>query len=107
MYHLAAFDSGAEATTSVFISSGVIATNGIIPLSSSQDTHILVIDPLGGYVQYALDTSTTTTIPASSSYRLDRGANRYEKDEGVYDIINFVPKSRSDFDYQKMGMYLK
>ncbi|HBB27019.1 TPA: hypothetical protein DCZ36_00795 [Candidatus Gracilibacteria bacterium] len=106
MYHIAAFNSGSEAT-SVLISSGVIATNGIIPLSSSQSTHILVIDPLGGYVQYALDKKTTTTIPASSSYRLESSTNGYKKDEGIYDIINFVPKSRSDFDYGKMGMYLK
>ncbi|MDD5377491.1 MAG: hypothetical protein PHH16_05275 [Candidatus Gracilibacteria bacterium] len=106
-YHLAAFNSGSEAITSILISSGVIGTNSVINLSPSLDTHILVIDPLGTYVQYALDTKTTTTIPSSSSYRLERDTNGYTEEGGVYDIVNFKQRSRTGFDYGKMGMYLK
>lgn len=107
-YHLAAFNSGSEAGATI-ISSGIVSISSNIPLSSSHDTHILVIDSLGGQVQYSLDTKTTTTIPSSSSYRLERNINGYKKDEWMYDVINFTPKSRSTFgfDYQKMGMYLK
>ncbi|MDD5197558.1 MAG: hypothetical protein PHN60_01720 [Candidatus Gracilibacteria bacterium] len=105
-YRFAAFNSGSE-SSSILISSGVITTNGIIPLSSSLSTHILVVDPLGGDVRYTLDTKTTTTTPSSSSYRLERTVNGYKKDEGMYDVVHFIPKSRTNFDYGKMGMYLK
>lgn len=105
-YRLAAFNSGSEAS-SIAVSSGTVTGNSTIPLSSSLNTHILTIDPMGGYVRYNLNTSTTNTIPSSSSYQLERDINGYKKNEGVYDIVNFIPKSRSGFNYQSMGMYLK
>jgi hypothetical protein len=91
----------------MLFSSGIITINSTIPLSSSLDTHILTIDPLGGQVQYTLDAHSSTLIPSSSSYRLERDIQGYKKDEWIYDIINFTPKSRTGIDYQKMGMYLK
>lgn len=89
------------------VSSGIVTTNSTISLSSSLNTHILVIDPLGGYVQCVLDKQTTAMIPPSSFYRLERTINGYKKDEGIYEVVNFIPKSRTNFDYGKMGMYLK
>ncbi|MDD2891617.1 MAG: hypothetical protein PHQ95_01510 [Candidatus Gracilibacteria bacterium] len=105
-YHLAAFNSGSE-SSSTLISSGVVSTSTSIPLSPSLNTHILTIESLGGQVGYILDPSTSTIIPASTSYKLERDIQGYKVYEGIYDITHFIPKSRINFDYQKMGMYLK
>ncbi len=104
-YHLAAFNSGSE-NTAIVVWSGVVTGNGTMSLSGTANTHILVIDPLGWYVRYSLDTGSGIVIPAVSSYTLERNINGYKQSEWIYEVVNFQPKSRSGFDYQKMGMYL-
>lgn len=105
-YQLAAFNSGSESNSSL-IFSGVVSTSTSILLSPSFNTHILVIESLGGQVWYTLNAEMSTIIPASTSYKLERDIQGYKVHEWVYDITHFIPRSRINFDYQKMGMYLK
>jgi hypothetical protein len=108
LYHMAAFNSGSESSSSM-ISSWIIWLTQNINLSSLYNQHILVIEALGWDTQYAIDKQATTTIPSVNTYTLERDINGYKTNNGIYTLVNFVPRSRSLswFNYQKMGMYLK
>lgn len=106
LYHIATFNSGSEVSATL-LSSGVVTTSATIPLSPLLDTHILVLESLGGNTEYTLDGKTTTLSPSMTSYRLGRDIKGYTKDEWLYDVQHFAKKSRTHFEYGKMGMYLR
>lgn len=105
-YRLAAFNSGSEASATIF-SSWLTTTTNTIALSGSVNRHILAIESLAWYTQYTLSMGSATVIPSSDFYSIERDISGYKHQEGNFEIVNFLPKSYTKIDYSVLGMYLK
>jgi hypothetical protein len=97
-YRIAAFQSGSESLASI-VASGMVTSTDTIALSGSADGHILTLQSLAGYTTYSLADSGATIIPSSSLYRLERSIGSYDNLEGIYEVVNFTPKSYPGIPY--------